>query len=43
MDDFAKWSLLTCWIDVFAMLKYCYQHDEWRNTEEVLGARPGGE
>ena len=25
--------------DAYAMLRYCYQHDEWRNTDEIWEAR----
>jgi 2-polyprenyl-6-methoxyphenol hydroxylase-like FAD-dependent oxidoreductase len=25
--------------DAFAMLQYCYQHDEWSNTDDILKAR----
>jgi hypothetical protein len=43
-DNLLNFALLTSLVpDFFAMLKYCYQHDEWRNTEEVLRARLGGE
>jgi hypothetical protein len=25
--------------DAYAMLQYCYQHDEWNNTEKTLVGR----
>jgi hypothetical protein len=30
--------LLTGFPDMYPMMKYCYEHDEWKHTDECLQA-----